>query len=84
MNSFSPYLIILICKPVSFRFFKVAFLSNEVNLVEQQTNKIIAHLPNIQKKLNENNSPEKEVIIEKLHGEMGIEYWNKTKWVNIF
>lgn len=65
---------------------KIAFLSNEVNLVEQQTNKILTLLPEIQKFLFETENGVQvqgfsEIVIETLHGDMGIDYWNNSKWV---
>ena len=46
-------------------------------------------LPEIQKFLQESegesNSQEiSEIVIETLHGDMGIDYWNNTKWVHLF
>lgn len=65
-------------------FHQIAFLSNEVNLVEQQTNKILTLLPEIQRFLSESESEffaGEEIVIETLHGDMGIDYWNSSKWV---
>lgn len=59
-------------------------MANEVNLVEQQTNKIRKNLREIQKILKEENNNYKcieKVSIETMHGEMGIDHWNNIKWV---
>lgn len=57
-----------------------------MNLVEQQTNKILTLLPEIQKFLLETSENSQipgfsEIVIETLHGDMGIDYWNNSKWV---
>ena len=43
-------------------------------------------MPEIQKFLQEREGESQfqgfsEIVIETLHGDMGIDYWNSTKWV---